>query len=634
MVFVTIANGTQSIKAYNDGFKLEKIENFVNSPYSDKELRDKLEQVLVDKLPSKSKYDKVKQLIKYGVYISNDNIYEAMGVAKTDMGSPRPDYAVFRLLMLNAEVDPKELFGGVLQSPNMYPDEDKFYIDDSLDMRDSDFDDAMKFAHFYTATGLFDKRIYRYLLSNRYNHEYANPNVANYLLKYIVHKVSYEEGMALLIKQFYMTDKNILLATIKNFSQHDTFFMNLFLLKYVDVYGSNTPRIYDLPQFKKKFIILSKKIANSYSLNFSVYNMYDILGNNKKYLTYKAKCNSWRSYHVNKLNTIYRVLKSFLDAGYKCNKDTVKVYNGLKKILASQNYVEDRCDIIESGYGYYRKNELQKVADLLGKHINTKQVVLVKIAQLNKSLQAMIDKGDERGALFYMKKGAIGNQKALIGAVEHKMDRVAKRMLEHSTFTFEPVKVLEKMYVSHNTKYLNKLLKSRKFSIKQVAEVVYVMAKNHDAKSVSSTLQTYPQASQIAMMKAYNNELYKSMKLIALYGGSTEKNLLKKYEHKLEVAREKSEKRAKLEAETKHKQQEALQRAYRSKKHIGEQVCNDGTTSFILSITIKGYVESINGDSIRIRISDTEGTTPNYHGVALHQNTIIWDKYYNWRACR
>lgn len=76
-----------------------------------------------------------------------------------------------------------------------------------------------------------------------------------------------------------------------------------------------------------------------------------------------------------------------------------------------------------------------------------------------------------------------------------------------------------------------------------------------------------------------------------------------------------------------------LREALYSKKYSGDKVCKSGTTAIILPITITAFVENVNGDNIQLRIVDTEGTSPHYKGTTLRNNTIIWDKYYEWRPC-
>ena len=73
---------------------------------------------------------------------------------------------------------------------------------------------------------------------------------------------------------------------------------------------------------------------------------------------------------------------------------------------------------------------------------------------------------------------------------------------------------------------------------------------------------------------------------------------------------------------------------YLAKKSVGQKVCMHGRTGlgFIPSDTT-AYVESVSGDRIQLRISDTGGTNPIYHDSTLRQGTIIWDEYTNWEGC-
>lgn len=89
------------------------------------------------------------------------------------------------------------------------------------------------------------------------------------------------------------------------------------------------------------------------------------------------------------------------------------------------------------------------------------------------------------------------------------------------------------------------------------------------------------------------------------------------------------EKRAALRA-----QKEAKERkAYNATKHIGDKVCMEGKMLLFMTVQVSGYVESINDNKIQIRIADTEGQSPNYHGVTLRQNSVIWDDYNRWKSC-
>ena len=113
------------------------------------------------------------------------------------------------------------------------------------------------------------------------------------------------------------------------------------------------------------------------------------------------------------------------------------------------------------------------------------------------------------------------------------------------------------------------------------------------------------------------------------------KAFLKKYPHskytqkaKNHIQKIEMEKRRKAEAYAKKRA------AYNVRKKVGDAVCKDGTTALVLSITMKAYVERVNGDNIQLRIADTEGTSPYYNGVRLYKGTLIWDRYDNWYKCR
>ena len=53
----------------------------------------------------------------------------------------------------------------------------------------------------------------------------------------------------------------------------------------------------------------------------------------------------------------------------------------------------------------------------------------------------------------------------------------------------------------------------------------------------------------------------------------------------------------------------------------------------LIGVTISAYVESVKNDAIQIRINSTEGQSINYNGGSLYQGKVIWDKYYEWKAC-
>jgi hypothetical protein len=136
------------------------------------------------------------------------------------------------------------------------------------------------------------------------------------------------------------------------------------------------------------------------------------------------------------------------------------------------------------------------------------------------------------------------------------------------------------------------------------------------------------------MELALNYENPQYIKMVSDNAGETEKEQYRQYQQevKKEQLADKAEQRKKEQREIEREARE--NKAYMSKKEVGNKVCKDGTMSLFLNITITGFVENVQNDNIQIRISDAEGTSPHYNGVTLYKNTIIWDKYSNWKKCR
>jgi hypothetical protein len=92
-------------------------------------------------------------------------------------------------------------------------------------------------------------------------------------------------------------------------------------------------------------------------------------------------------------------------------------------------------------------------------------------------------------------------------------------------------------------------------------------------------------------------------------------------------------KNQKEEALRKKQRDDAIYEAYHTRKKIGDKVCMEGKILLFMTVEITGYVESVKNNKIQIRIADTKGQSPNYNGVTLRQDTIIWDDYYRWKVC-
>jgi len=77
------------------------------------------------------------------------------------------------------------------------------------------------------------------------------------------------------------------------------------------------------------------------------------------------------------------------------------------------------------------------------------------------------------------------------------------------------------------------------------------------------------------------------------------------------------------------------QRAYggfNKKKSVGQKVCMSKNLLFG-RVDVIAYVESVSGNRIQLRISDTGIDSPRYNGTTLRQGTVIWDDYYEWEPC-
>ena len=145
-------------------------------------------------------------------------------------------------------------------------------------------------------------------------------------------------------------------------------------------------------------------------------------------------------------------------------------------------------------------------------------------------------------------------------------------------------------------------------------------------------------------IKNNKNSIYKLQQFITKYPNSTFKSpaefristlreKIKIQKEKERLHREKRRKEDRIREKQRLKEKQRKQDSYYAKKYVGEKVCMDGTTAFILSITITAYVEKVNGNSMQLRISDTEGTSPYVNGVTLYRNTLIWDNYSDWYKC-
>ena len=101
--------------------------------------------------------------------------------------------------------------------------------------------------------------------------------------------------------------------------------------------------------------------------------------------------------------------------------------------------------------------------------------------------------------------------------------------------------------------------------------------------------------------------------------------------HQEELARQ----RRAAEAEKRQAaERQAERQAYMAAKAVGDLVCKPGKLALgLVNVTIKAYVERVDGNRVQLRISDTQGQTVHYNGVQMRLGALIWDPHYEWKRC-
>jgi hypothetical protein len=598
-------------------------QKFERSPYTDEELKKQLDRQLQRNL-SEDKLKKIEKIVNYGVYISIDDLYKALGVESDYVA----DYRVFRLLLKRANISVDELFShklikkyynrygtGVILGEAISMGN---YNDSNLAMQNS-----LALAKFLTKTSKFDSVILSFIQEEDHKPKY-NKNIPaitiEYLIDYILSKnIGYDKSIYLLVSH-YAYSNNLektskqLIQIIKQYSQADTNYLNLFIDTYM--YLGSKHEI--LQKLKKKGYFIYRNFEYNYQNN---------LGKN---------CSTYRMDHFQQF---YAVLKAFLEQNYKPNKITIKMYNNIKDIL-HKNIKAHRytgCkNIIKKEHTsiYYKPEQLQKIIELLESYNLADNSHSLS---LQRSLADVINKKDSRGALFYINKGAKGDEKILISSIKNDMPNIFKMLLEQN-FPFDQEKILYKnrrykTIQRSRLKYIDILVDNNKLSKKYIDDVAYQVARFND-KELLKKLINYGADQTFLMKKAIEKRDEKVMNLLLDVTSDNElKNMYSSYQKDKKNREKEAKLRAKKEEKRRQEQKAREQKAYMAKKHKGQKVCKDGRMALFLNITITAYVEGLNGDSIKLRIVDTEGTTPNYNGVSLYRDTIIWDKYYNWKDC-
>lgn len=337
-------------------------------------------------------------------------------------------------------------------------------------------------------------------------------------------------------------------------------------------------------------------------------------------------------------NQFDRITKLLLASGIKINKKTEKLFVEYRKVISKQK--EKAARIKNKKDKAALKNSINlypKVIGLFEAGANLDVESTVKINELTKQLHAAVVAKDKRRASFYLKKGAQGKLSTLRKTIVNNMDKVAIAIMEQK-LDFDGY-IIASLAIQHESPELvTYLLKKNKIPA-EGSEGLVVTAANRKYTSLVDSLIKNGTNSENALdlsIDKYGSN-YPSQ-IIADAGNDRCKIKLNAFKaeeaRQSKIAKQKAkEAREKREQKAKQKRENEI-RQYIAKKNKGDMVCKDGRMAIFLNVTIKAYVEEVSGNKIRIRIADTEGVSPYYNGVSLHQNTIIWDDSQEWRKCR
>ncbi len=558
----------------------QKVQKFKPSPYSDAELMQKLDKLLQYRAnPTKSRY--VQELLAYGVYISQNDIFKSLGTVYDSKYTP--DYYVYELLRNNASMSEDEVLDALAQKSK--EDHNDWYwdlVDNALDFAvygNTEYRvmNGYAFAEYFMKQQRFDNLLLQYLDQLR---DPMPGDLYTKIATYLATKYDNTTMIQLYVKNILLQPQGfkLLQHAAAQAQQKDIKYLNILLIKTLR-----------LQSYKLS-------VGNGYFTE----NDWDILKKTKVYSSKKVV-----QQHQNEL---IQVVKSFLST-IQPDKITAEIYAQLKQ----------------------QKQELpQQITQILQKH-NITQVA--HYYEYQKILAQMVEQKDQRGALFYLKKGAVATPKILNDALEKGMIPVVERIVLQGDVKYDKLSLLNKAYEHKEYQLINFLIDNNKLPQPDKLLALSYALLQSDKKEILNKLFASGVDKYQLMRYAQNRSDLQSMEYIASIGSSKEKRLLQEY--KAELAHQKAQREAQRKAQElqKQKEQEALQRAYSKRKHVGETVCKDGRVALFLNITMKGFVEKVSGQNIKIHIVDTQGTTPYYNGVTLYRDSVIWDKYYEWRSC-
>ncbi len=563
------------------------VKKFIKPPFSDAILLKKLDSYLKYK-PSIAKYNSIEKLVKYSVYISIKDLYKSLGVVYySGFGKYPADYRVFRLLQTNVEISDDELFSEKYTKKYLRDDDSAYImikkaIDDSI-YGNNEYEkmNGYAFADYFIKLGKYNNELAK-LLDQDYS-SYSSlkfpTDLKKKLYTHIFKYINNDKAINIALNNF-MIDRYILKdfrrLILKSNTNH-TKDMNIFLIK-----------LFDIKSWRLDFF-------NGYLKTED----YTIIKRNKNKNIYKN------------MEDIYLILEAFVSKN-KPDKITANLYS----YISSHRFKN------------ISKSTKQKILNILNKqNLST----LAHNNEYQQILRKMINDDDQRGANFYLKKGAIGDEKMILKALDKGMLNIAKKIALQD-IKYDSIKVANFAMDKKQYDFIFSLINNNKLSKQNLEKLTYraLLEKEY---ALSNSLFNYGANKIKTMSIAKNRYDLKTMELIAKNGSAQEKRYLLEYKKELAIQKEKRKKAEALARKARIKKEQALRKAYLQRKYVGDKVCKSGRVALFLNITMSGYVERVNNNQIQIRISNTEGTTPYYNGVSLYPNKIIWDDYKQWRKC-
>jgi hypothetical protein len=334
-----------------------------------------------------------------------------------------------------------------------------------------------------------------------------------------------------------------------------------------------------------------------------------------------------------------RVAKLLLSSGATLNEQTKELISEYRKGI----------DEIKEKLGrksFYKKKQRQAAEYTVSLYPETLKVfesgakvnvnAVVKEHSLTKQLHEAVVAKDKRRSSFYLKRGAKGNLTTLRQAITNGMDNVAISIMDQD-LDYDSY-IIASLAIRHkSTRIVEYLLKKNKINLEKGEDLIVLAAENRMTNTVKSLISQGADPVRAIKISIERNGSNYPSQIISNEGNLKSKsifrNFVKEEERKSAIAKQEAQER-RIAREKKEKRQNQLERQqYLAGKQKGDMVCKDGRMAIFLDITIRAFVEDVEGNNIRVRIADTEGTSPFYNGVTLNKNTIIWDNYQEWRKC-